>query len=226
MRNLIAEDLLLLLLDDDSGVVSGTSFLATGLGGAVLLELALAEDVTVEEKTSMWRSAKVRVRPGASSADPALQSALVVIAERERTAQDLVNRLGKGLRDDLAERLAGRGILERRETKILGLFPRTVWPTVDASHERDVRAALTGALVEGREPDDRTRALVSLLSALDRAHKVVDHPGLSNREVRKRAKELAEGEWAAKAVKDVIASANAAVTAALAGSAAAAAASS
>ena len=51
---LIAEDLLLLLLDDESGKPQ-TSELAVALGGAVLVELALAEAVTVEEKTTVWR---------------------------------------------------------------------------------------------------------------------------------------------------------------------------
>ena len=43
---LIAEDLLLLLLDDESGKPQ-TSALTVALGGAVLVELALAEAVAV-----------------------------------------------------------------------------------------------------------------------------------------------------------------------------------
>ena len=80
-------------------------------------------------------------------------------------------------------------------------------------------------LVDGNEPDPRTGALVALLHAVDRAHKTVPHEGVSDREVKKRAKEVAEGQWAAKAVKDAIAAATAAtmaaITAATAGAAAA-----
>ena len=50
---------------------------------------------------------------------------------------------------------------------------------------------------------------------MDLAHKVVDREGLSGGQVKKRAKEVADGDWAAKAVKDAIAAAQAAVTAAV-----------
>ena len=99
---------------------------------------------------------------------------------------------------------------------MLGLFPRKRWPSVDATHEQEVRRALTAALVQGVEPDERTGALIALLSAIDKAHKVVDHEGLSASDVRKRAKEISEGAWAAKAVRDAIAAATAAIAAAVA----------
>ncbi len=211
---LIAEDLLLLLLDDESGKPQ-TSELAVALGGAVLVELALAEAVTVEEKTTVWRSAKVRPVPGAGTSDPVLADALATVGEKERSAQDLVTRLGKHLDDQLCTRLADRGILERRDDKVMGLFPRTRWPARDSSHEDAVRRALTVVLVDGGQPDARTGALVALLHAVDRAHKTVPHPGVSDRDVKKRAKEVAEGQWAAKAVKDAVAAAMAATTAAM-----------
>ncbi len=214
MVTLLSEDLLLLLLDDDSGVLKGTSYPQAALGGAVLMELALSEAVTVAEKSSVWSSSKVTVTSSVP-ADPVLRAAYDVVAEKPRSAQDLVTRLGKGLQDTLAERLVQRGILERRDQKILGLFPRKTWPTVDAGHEQEVRRALTASLVQGLDPDPRTGALIAMLSAIDRAHKVVDHDGMSARDVRKRAKEISEGAWAAKAVRDSIAAATAAITTAV-----------
>ena len=96
MTALIAEDLLLLLLDDEKGTLA-TSYSPAALGGAVLIELALAGAVTVEPKASAWHSAKVRVDEDAAATDPVLQAALVTISEKDRSAQDLVDRLGKGL---------------------------------------------------------------------------------------------------------------------------------
>ena len=213
--SLIAEDLLLLLLDDEKGTVVGTSNLQTVLGGAVLIELATTGAVTVEDKSSMWKSAKVRANPEVELDDDLLRRAAGVVAEKERSAQDLVNRLGKGLKDDLTGRLEQRGILQRRDKKVLGLFPRTRWPAVDSSHEDAVRRDLAAALVQGVQPEQRTACLIALLSAIDRAHKVVDRDRLPAGEVRKRAKEIAKGEWAAKAVKDAISASTAAVTAAV-----------
>lgn len=225
MEILIAEDMLLLLLDDESGKLTLTSYPQTVLGGALLVELAITGAVEVEEKTSVWRSVKVRAVAGAAPADPVLRAAYDVIADRPRTAQDLVQRLGKGARDALADRLAERGLLERHDDRVLGLFPRTRWPAVDASHEQEVRRQLTAALVQGVDPDERTGALVALLSAIDKPHKVVDHEGLSAGEVRKRAKTIAKGDWAATAVRDAITASTAAITAVAATSAAAGAAS-
>jgi hypothetical protein len=225
MVTLISEDLLLLLLDDDNGKLTGTAYPQTALGGALLIELAVTGAVEVEEKTGVWRSAKVRPTTAVPD-DDVLRTGYDVVAEKERGAQDLVDRLGKGLKEQLAERLVTRGILERREDRVLGLFPRTRWPAADSTHEQDVRRQLTAALVSGAEPDERTGALIALLSAIDKAHKVVDHDGMSARDVRKRAKQVSEGAWAAKAVRDAISASTAAIAAVAASTAAATAASS
>jgi hypothetical protein len=212
MTTLIAEDLLLLLLDDVKGTPT-SSYLDTALGGALLVELALAEAVHVQERTSVWSSAKVLVAPGAAVADPVLGAALTRVAERERSASDLVNRLGKGAKDALADRLVARGLLTRHDDRVLGLFPRTRWLAADTRHEGAVRAALTAVLVQGLAPDARTGALVALLAAVDKAPSAVDHPGVPAREIKRRAKQVAEGTWAAKAVQDAIAASVAAITA-------------
>jgi hypothetical protein len=216
---LIAEDLLLLLLDDDSGKVTGSDTAEVALGGAVLAELATLGAVTVDEQTGRFRSPKVRVT-GPAPEDRVLADCLDVVGEKERTAQDLVARLGKGLVKTLGDRLADRGLVERQESRVLGMLPRTRWPAVDTSHEREVRQALTSVLVQGTTPNARTGALVAVLAATDRVHKTVDHEGLSRREVKTRAKEVAEGAWAATAVRNAIRATNAAVTAAIAAAAA------
>jgi hypothetical protein len=213
---LIAEDLLLLLLDDETGKPQ-THQLETALGGAVLVELALAEAVTVskEAKPALFRQAKVRAEPGVEVEDIVLADALRTVREKERSAQDLVVRLGKALTDPLCDRLVERGVLDPRADKLFGLIPRTRWPARDSSHEEEVRRALTDVLVAGVEPEPRIGALAALLYAVDRAHKTVPHEGLSNGEVRRRAKQVSEGQWAAVAVKNAVAAVTAATTAAI-----------
>ena len=222
MNMLIAEELLLLLLDDEKGTLPPGTPVQPALGGAVLVELALAGAVTVDRRGRAWRSARVHAVPGAGVADPVLADALVTVAGKERSAQDLVTRLGKGLMKRLAQRLADRGVLERRTGRALGLLARTRWVAIDTGHEARVRESLTAALVQGVEPDQRTAALVALLNAISRAHKTVDHRGMPSREVRRRAKQIAEGSWAAQAVKDAVDASMAAIVAAIAASGAAA----
>ncbi len=214
MQTLIAEDLLLLLLDDEKGTLAASDKVQPLLGGALLLELALDEGVEVSEKSNRWSSAKVAA-VGTPPGEPVLDAAWARVAEKPRTAQDLVTRLGKGTKDDLLDRLAARGLVERRDGRVLGLFPHTTWPTRDARHEESVRALLHGTLVQGLTPDARTSALVALLAAVDQAHRVVDRGDVPAREVKARAKAIADGAWAAKAVKDAVAATQAAVTAAI-----------
>lgn len=216
MPTLVAEDLLLLLLDDEKGTLAAASHARPVLGGALLVELALEGLVEVEERTSVWRSAKVRSVAGAAPpGDPLLAAALGIVAERPRAAQDLVGRLGKGAREQLLQRLVERGVLERRDGRILGLFPHTTWPAADVEHERQVRQRLQDVLVTGVDPDARTAALAGLLAAVDQAHRQVDRGSLSARQVKKRAKAVAEGAWAAEAVRDAVQAAQAATTAAV-----------
>ncbi|QIG42147.1 GPP34 family phosphoprotein [Nocardioides anomalus] len=220
---LIAEDLLLLLLDNVKGTVSSWGSTDVLLGGAVLAELAVAGLVTVDENRSRWRTDKVHPAGEApADLDPVLADALATIAEKDRAASDLVGRIGKGLEERLATRLAERGVIERKDGKVLGLFPRTTWPTRDSTHEDGVRRAVASALVEGQDPDQRTGALIALLAAVDQAHQaVVPDTGAKKRELNQRAKQIAEGQWAARAVKDAVDAATAATVGAVVASTAA-----
>ena len=206
---LIAEDLLILLLDGAKGTVSMWGSPDVALGGAVLAELALLGLATVEEKTSIWRGAKVRATgPAPADLHPVLVDALATVAEKDRAASTLVTKLGKGLDDRLAAGLAEHRILERRDDKLLGLLPRTTWPAADTSRDNQLRREITVCLVDGGRPDQRTAALIALLWAVDRAHKMVaTNHTMTTRQLKKRAKEIAEGNWAAKAVKDALAAA-------------------
>src|SRR5689334_3016865 len=145
---LIAEDLLLLLLDDEKGTVSTWGKTDAVLGGAVLAELAVDGLVTVDEHRSIWRADNVRAEPAPADLDAVLAEALATIDTKDRRASDLVTRIGKGLESRLAAGLAERGILERRDGKVLGLFPRTTWPAADTAHEQEVRRTVTACLVD------------------------------------------------------------------------------
>ena len=120
----------------------------------------------------------------------------------------------------LGARLSDQGMLERRADRVLGVVPRTRWPVADTTHKLVLARQLSSVLVQGTTPDARTGALVAVLVAIDRVHKVVDHSGLSKREVKQRAKAVAEGEWAASAVRAAIQATSTAVVAAVAAAAA------
>lgn len=210
---IIAEDLLLLLYADATGkaVVERTK-VDHALAGAVLIELAMAGRVDIAGENEVERKGRLIVRDRSPFGDDVLDGALEIIDDKEgRKPQNVLGALAKQLRDRLLARLADRGVLERREEMILGLFPTTRWPAADAAAEAEVRSKLDAALLLGKEPDPRTAALVAMLSAIDSVQKVVDAP--DRRAVRKRAKEIAESAWAAEAVRKAVEAVQAATTA-------------
>lgn len=216
---LVAEDLLLCLTDDRTGglVVSGST-VDVGLGGALLVELALRGRVAVAAAGERIRRGHLVVRDPTPTADPVLDDALAAVRAKEgRKPQHVVGGLGKGRRAQLYERLAAAGAVRREERRVLGLFPGRRWPAADVDRARGLRDRLAVALQRGATDDARVAALVSLLAALDALHRVVvpAQVGLTRRELQERAKQIAAGEWAGKAVRDAIAGMNAAVTAAI-----------
>jgi hypothetical protein len=215
---LLAEELLLLALDDDTGKVVVTE-LDKGLAGAVLIELALRERIRVAEKGETVRAGRLVLKPGAAPGHPVLDDALRLLSAREgRKPKDVLGPLAKGLRARLTGSLVDAGVLRREMRKVLGFFPTERLPARDATHETTVRERIAAALA-GAEPDERTAALVALLSALNAVTTVLDVR--DRRAARRRAKEIAEGQWAAtavrKAVQEVYAATAAAASAAAIG---------
>lgn len=211
---LIAEDLLLLVTDDESGrLTAPATNVDFALAGATLVELALLHRVTVSDK------GRIVVQDPALTGDAVLDAALATLGRHAGKRPSAVIRpLSKKLRQRLYERLAGGGQLSRAQHRVLGIFLSTRWPAQDAGHENEVRGAVTQALVQGSTPDDRTAAVIALVHALRVEHKVVDRReyDVSTHQLRKRAGEIAEGDWAAAAVRAAINEMIAAVTVAVA----------
>lgn len=224
---LIAEDLLLLLTDDTTGRPQTDSVkLPLALAGAVVVELALLGKVEVAGPGARVKAGRILITDPSPTGDAILDAALAVLVEREgKRPQQVLPKLHKDLRDSLYVRLATRGVIRREQGKILGLFPRTSWPANDVLHEQRVRADIAAMLTAGRRVESRTGALISLLSAIDAVPKVVDANayGFEKRELKKRAKALAEHDWTSEAVRKAVAAVASATSAAVAASSSAAA---
>jgi hypothetical protein len=215
---LIAEDLLLLLLDDETGKTPGMiASVDTGLAGAVLVELALLELVDVADEGESVRRGRLVLRPGNPPAHPVLANALEILRDKEgKKPKDVLSTVAKGLKDRLAGGLIEAGVLRREEHRTLGLFPTTRLPAQDSRHEASVRVRLAEVL-DGAQPDQHSAALLALLYSLDAVTKVLDVP--DRRAAKKRAKELAKGQWAPAAVRKAIEEIDAAMVAIIAATA-------
>jgi hypothetical protein len=213
---ILAEDVLLLLLNDVSGkAVVDKTRLDLALAGAVLLDLATLGRVDVAVAGEQVKPGRLVVRDGSPTDDDVLDEGLRRIGERPKKPEGVLPVLAKGLRARLLERLVQRGIVRSDEGRVLGIFPTHSWPAVDSDHERQVRAGLHDVLVVGRTPAPREAALVSLLQAIDQVPKVLGNVDVSARDLRRRAKEISEGGFADVAVRKAVQAVNAAMTAAV-----------
>lgn len=203
----LAEDLLLLALDDDRGTVSWqrSTELSYGLGGALLTDLALQERIDSVDK-------KIVISDPSPTGDRLLDAALATTRapKKPRDAKHWVEKLGgrNGLKEQLARRPVARGILREQEHTFLWVFHDPRFPTSDPGPETSIRDQIRDVAVAGAEPDTRTLLLFSLVSTCN----LTD--GLFTREERKQAKlrikDLVEGEQFGKAVSGAVAEATAA----------------
>lgn len=221
---LLAEDLLLLVTDDASGRLSAPGAqVDAGLGGANLVELALMNKVDLSREGDAGKPGRLIVLDPSPPGDEVLDAALrIVVAHQGRKPSAVIRPLGKNLRRTLYGRLAASGVIRAERGRVLGVFPARRWPAQDASHEETVRQLMTQALVQQTAPDTRTAALIAVVHALKCEHKIFDprRYGLSRRQLRARAAEIAEGNWASEAVRKAIDEMIAAVAAAGAAAAA------
>ncbi|MFD1810744.1 GOLPH3/VPS74 family protein [Rhodococcus gannanensis] len=212
---LLAEDLLLLLLDDETGkpLVDGSA-LPRALAGAVLLDLSLDAVVEPADGSGAVKKGRLVLRDRTAPLDPILAHAVAQLrGSKPLKPVAAIEKLGKNLREAVLGRIVERGWVHEAKGKVLGIFPTKTWPAVDASHERVVRDRLRSVLVDGATPDSRTAALISLLSAVDAASALF--PDARKKDVRKRAKEIAKGDWSGEAVRHAVEAVNAAVIAAV-----------
>lgn len=212
---LIAEDVFLLLVDDTEGKpsVDSTKFPRV-LAGALILELAMNGAVRITEKNEPVKDGRLVVA-GPPPADPLLARAHAAIASEKHPMkpQKAIEKLQKKLTEEVGSRLASQGFVTEKRDKVWGLFPTTTWPARDVRRQDWARKWIASAVVDGTTPTPEISALISLVAAVDAVPKVL--PGVDKKMAKRRAKEIADGEWASAAVRKAVQDVNTAVMAAV-----------
>ncbi|HEU5110329.1 MAG TPA: GPP34 family phosphoprotein [Micromonosporaceae bacterium] len=157
----LAEELLLLAYDDETGKASGSQIgLDLGMAAAVLVELALAGRIAMDGNMIICRDAT-------PVGEPIADAVLAKVAEdAPHSAASWVQRLRHRLRERVLEDLCARGVMRDVDEMALEHIHIHRYPTVDSSVERDVRTRLTAALSGATPPDERTAALATILAAV------------------------------------------------------------
>ncbi|CAN5408977.1 hypothetical protein BH09ACT10_BH09ACT10_25630 [soil metagenome] len=216
---LIAEDLLRLLTDPGTGKRRvDSTHLDPALGGAVLLDLLLANKVALEGE---GRKARVVTIDPTPTGHHTLDGALEMLAQRGRIKpKDAVVRIAKKLRPKLYASLAAQGLVRRQDRKVWVAFTQTTWPATDPLWHQSIDQTLREVLLHDQDPDQRTGALVALASAAGGIKRLVDKP--DRKKAQRRAATISEGNWASEAVRAAIQAAQVAASSAAVAAAAAA----
>lgn len=199
MKNLsvptLAEDLMLVLFQPDSGTIAGENSLCSVLAGAVLAELAFNERVT----TTATRTGSVRV--GALEArapsDEILRSAWDYVSISPGVVQNIVVAIGPTLRQPLLERLVARGDLREENGKVLGMLKITTLKDGGSGRRFGLIRDVRDALVDGAEPTPRVAALAALVWGSGTLQKFDPEIPWSS-VVNTRARDLGRGNWSAE----------------------------
>jgi hypothetical protein len=216
----IADELLLLAIDDTTGknLASGPT-LDAALAASLLVELALSERISISPAEAGWREkGKITVINTAPTDDPDLDAVLAKVTAKDgQKVKNLISPMtlkpiSSGLRDRRLVALMQRGVLTEERSAVWGIRHH---PTLDPVPRLEIRNRVRSAVVDGLTPTERTVALVALLEATGILAKVF--PTEDKKALKTRAKQLSEGDWAAKAVKDAIAEMTAVMVAVSAG---------
>lgn len=201
-----AEDVLLLLLDDEDG-----SFIPVpdwtvkcALSGAVLMDLALANRIDTDLKRLMVVDS---TPTGDNMLDPAL--AQITADDEERDAAFWVKEIagdGDAIRETALARLVQRGILSRQDERFLWVFKSRRYPMIDGKEEREVKLRILETILsEDTIPDPRDIVLICLVDACGIFDELLSETEL--RRARPRIDQIRKmdliGQAMAKVIQDI-----------------------
>ncbi|WP_028937370.1 GOLPH3/VPS74 family protein [Pseudonocardia spinosispora] len=190
----LAEEVMLIALDDETGAGRSRPGLDLGVAGAVLMEL------TALGRLELGAGSTLELKDTSDTGVAHLDAELgKIAAEGGMKVAQALRKLRRSATEGAAESLVERGVLREEKARVLGVVPRRRYPEVDAAPEAEIRARLNAAVLDGAEPDERTAVLVSVLDAARLRRQAF--PGADRAPVKKRMEELAEGQWVGTAVR-------------------------
>lgn len=159
----LAEEIVLLTLDDETGRSIGRQGIAASiaLAGAVLMELALAGRVDPDRD-------RLELLDASPTGDAVLDAGLVMLRDAydSRGALMLLAREETGLRPAVLSTLTERGLLRRVDGRVLLVFPERLYlKPEDRPEPREVRARLIRSVETDDIPDPRESLLLGLARA-------------------------------------------------------------
>ncbi len=207
----VHEEIMLLALKDDTGILASGTHYQFALAGAVLAELLLNRRLSVEEQK---KKKYARLESSTLLGDPVIDECLnlVVTSKKRQQLQTWVSRFSgvKDLKNRVAQQLVNRGILRAEEDKVLLIFTRKLYPEFNPEPERRLIKRLYEAVfTDTSDIDPRTVVLLSLADSANLLKIIFDKKELKAR--KPRIKQLVNGELSGQATKEAIEAMQAAI---------------
>ncbi|MEL7033445.1 MAG: GPP34 family phosphoprotein [Pseudomonadota bacterium] len=162
----LPQAILLLSLNDETGKTED-GYYQPALAGAALAELFLSGTIELQDDPNAVIPLRHNATLGAflSMCDEAIGS-----ASKPRDLNAWIAALAnqKDFIATLADELCHLGALTREETRVFGLFSRTVWPEASPDLETALKADMAHAMFEDHGPvDERLCLAIALANAVD-----------------------------------------------------------
>jgi Golgi phosphoprotein 3 GPP34 len=183
----LAEELLLLAYDDQTGKATGSRIgLDLGMSAAVLVDLALAGRIA-------YVNGYLTVIDPSPIGDPIADTVLAKAAQDDpHTPAEWLQRLRHRLRIRVLEELVARGVVRDIDETQLEFIHVHRYPSADPEYEAAIRRRLAEAVTSEEIPDERTAALATLLTAC-RMEPALRLPPEETAKAHRRLQEIASG---------------------------------
>lgn len=202
-RLTLAEELLLVALDDETGTVMHLPPLALELG----LAAALVGELTLEGRVDTDPS-RLFVTSKTPLGDSILDETLadIVTEPKQLSSEAWLRRIaeeGPVLRDRITQRLVNRGVLQSAEKRLLWVFRTRVYPPTSGIEEREVKSRIMTLLNNDDIPSPRDALLVGLLRATGMFDLLLGEPEQAR--LRDRIDQLANLEEIGRSLNQTVA---------------------
>ncbi len=158
----IPEQLLLIALQDEKGTVlfTATTVLPYALIGATLTELFFADAIELNEELVITKTLQ--------SHQFKLCSEILESMKEKNVKKDLkywiltLNKKFKNIKEIILDHLVENNVLDKKESKVLGLFTKTIYPTINQKPEKELREKIRNLILNNEKPEEKYITLLEL----------------------------------------------------------------